>query len=278
MLLNVQEVKMNKKAFYVPVLTITFIAIIVPVLLMVLWSFVQRWPWPLLLPEDYSMRTIRELLFGSANAFHLIVSSVSLSMTVALLGTVIGTLTARASEFYTFRGKSLIRFASLLPLIVPGTVLAMGLQIVFIRLHLTDTVAGVILIHLVSSLPYCITIMTDATRALGPQLEEQAIILGANSFKAFWLASFPNMIPAFLASLNMGFIISYSQYFTTLIIGGGRVKTIAMVLFPYIQSGDRPLMSAYSSFFIFSGLFVFMILELLIKKLSKETISNETEC
>ncbi|MBR6584441.1 MAG: ABC transporter permease, partial [Firmicutes bacterium] len=109
---------MNKKAFYVPVLTITFIAIIVPVLLMVLWSFVQRWPWPLLLPEDYSMRTIRELLFGSANAFHLIVSSVSLSMTVALLGTVIGTLTARASEFYTFRGKSLIRFASLLPLIV----------------------------------------------------------------------------------------------------------------------------------------------------------------
>ncbi|MBQ6900446.1 MAG: ABC transporter permease subunit [Firmicutes bacterium] len=269
---------MNKKAFYVPVLTITFIAIIVPVLLMVLWSFVQRWPWPLLLPEDYSMRTIRELLFGSANAFHLIVSSVSLSMTVALLGTVIGTLTARASEFYTFRGKSLIRFASLLPLIVPGTVLAMGLQIVFIRLHLTDTVAGVILIHLVSSLPYCITIMTDATRALGPQLEEQAIILGANSFKAFWLASFPNMIPAFLASLNMGFIISYSQYFTTLIIGGGRVKTIAMVLFPYIQSGDRPLMSAYSSFFIFSGLFVFMILELLIKKLSKETISNETEC
>jgi len=268
---------MNKKSFYIPVLGLTAIVIIAPVLLMILWSFVQRWPWPLLLPEAYSLRTIRELLFGSANAFHLIVSSVSLSGTVALLATVIGTLTARATEFYTFRGKALVRFASLLPLIVPGTVLAMGLQIVFIKLHLTDTVHGVVLIHLISSLPYCITIMTDATRALGPELEEQAIVLGASPFKSFWLASFPNMIPAFLASLNMGFIISYSQYFTTLIIGGGRVKTIALVLFPYIQSGDRPLMSAYSVFFIFSGLFVFMILELLIKKLNKETICNGTE-
>ena len=84
------------------------------------------------------------------------------------------------------------------------------------------------------------------------------------------------MIPAFLASLNMGFIISYSQYFTTLLIGGGRVKTIALVLFPYIQSGDRPLMSAYSVFFIFSGLFIFVILEFMIKKINKETISDET--
>ena len=45
---------------------------------------------------------------------------------------------------------------------------------------LPSIIAGVILIHLISSLPYCITIMTDATRALGPDLEEQAIILGAN--------------------------------------------------------------------------------------------------
>lgn len=267
---------MNKKTFYIPVLILTGIVIAVPVLLMILWSFVQRWPWPLLLPEAYSLRTIKELLFGSADALQLIFSSVSLSFTVALIATIVGTMTARASEFYSFRGKSLIRLASLLPMIVPGTVLAMGLQIVFIKLHLTDTIAGVILIHLISSLPYCITIMTDATRALGPDLEEQAIILGANPLKAFWLASFPNMIPAFLASLNMGFIISYSQYFTTLLIGGGRVKTIALVLFPYIQSGDRPLMSAYSVFFIFSGLFIFVILEFMIKKINKETLSDET--
>ena len=39
--------------------------------------------------------------------------------------------------------------------------------------------------------------------------------------------------------MSMGFVLSYSQYFTTLMVGGGRVKTIALVLVPYIQSGDR---------------------------------------
>lgn len=265
----------NKKIFSSMILFTTISLIIIPVLVLAVWSFVQRWPWPLLFPQDYSLRTINELLFGSSNALRLIASSIGLSLIVALLATAVGTMTARATEFYSFRGKSLIRLGSFLPLIVPGTVLAMGLQIVFIKLHLTDNIAGVILIHLIVSLPYSITIMTDATRALGPKLEEQAIILGAAPFKAFWLATFPNMIPAFLGSLNMAFILSYSQYFTTLIIGGGRVKTIALVLFPYIQSGDRPLMAAFSLFFICSALLIFIVIEAIIKTFNKEKLSYE---
>ena len=43
------------------------------------------------------------------------------------------------------------------------------------------------------------------------------------------------------------FTLSYSQYFTTLIVGGGRVKTLALVLVPYIQGGDRALASVYAA-------------------------------
>ena len=60
--------------------------------------------------------------------------------------------------------------------------------------------------------------------------------------------------------MSMGFILSYSQYFTTLMVGGGRVKTIALVLVPYIQSGDRSLSSVYSTAFVGSALLVFFIL------------------
>ena len=69
--------------------------------------------------------------------------------------------------------------------------------------------------------------------------------------------------------MSMGFILSYSQYFTTLMLGGGRVKTIALVLVPYIQSGDRALASAYSVAFVGSAMIVFVIFEALIKKLQK---------
>ena len=67
----------------------------------------------------------------------------------------------------------------------------------------------------------------------------------------------------------MAFIISYSQYFTTLMAGGGRIKTIALVLVPYIQSGDRALSSIYSAAFIGSALLIFLIFEGLIHRCLK---------
>ena len=69
--------------------------------------------------------------------------------------------------------------------------------------------------------------------------------------------------------MSMGFILSYSQYFTTLMVGGGRVKTIALVLVPYIQSGDRSLSSVYSTSFVGSALLVFFIFEGIINRIQK---------
>ena len=80
----------------------------------------------------------------------------------------------------------------------------------------------------------------------------------------------PSLLPGVLSSMSMGFVLSYSQYFTTLMVGGGRVKTIALVLVPYIQSGDRALASAYSVAFVGSAMIIFFIFEALIKRLQKE--------
>jgi len=145
----------------------------------------------------------------------------------------------------------------------------MGIQITLIRLGLSDTIAGVILVHLIAAVPYCITIMTDVTRAVGKKLEEQAMVLGADPFRAFFLVTLPSLLPGILSSMSMGFILSYSQYFTTLMVGGGRVKTIALVLVPYIQSGDRALSAVYSVAFVASALLVFFLFESIIHSVQK---------
>ena len=266
---------MKKNIFLKLTLAMTLACIFLPLVLLAVWSVTERWPWPDLLPESLSLRTIRELFFGSASLPRLLGSSISLGLTVALLGTVIGILTARATELYDFPGKGLIRFGSLLPLLVPGTVFAMGIQITLIRLGLSDTLAGVILVHLTAAVPYCITIMTDVTRAAGRRLEEQAMVLGANPWRAFFETTLPQLLPGILSSVSMGFVISYSQYFTTLMVGGGRVKTIALVLVPYIQSGDRALSAVYSLAFVLSALAVFFLFELLIHSITKAGASRE---
>ena len=250
-------------------LNTTLCCIFLPIVVVVLWSVTGRWPWPNLLPESYTLRTINELFFGSASLPKLLLSSISLALTVGILGTVIGILSARATELYRFRGKALVYMGSFFPLLVPGTVFAMGIQITLIRLGLSDTVAGVILVHLIAAVPYCITIMTDVTRAVGDRYEQQAMVLGATPLRSFFEVTLPSLLPGILSSVSMGFILSYSQYFTTLMVGGGRVKTIALVLVPYIQSGDRALSSVYSVAFVGSALLVFFLFEGIIHKLQK---------
>ena len=252
---------MRKHYLMKAVLAAALFCIFLPMVLVVLWSVTERWPWPGMLPESYSLRTIQELFFGSAKLPEILGSSISLALIVAELGTIIGILTARATELYNFRGKGLIRFGSFLPLLVPGTVFAMGIQITLIRMGLSDTIAGVVIVHLIAAVPYCITIMTDVTAAVGSKLDEQAMVLGANPFRAFFQVTLPSLMPGILSSMSMGFILSYSQYFTTLMVGGGRVKTIALVLVPYIQSGDRALSAVYSVAFVGSALLVFFLFE-----------------
>lgn len=260
---------MRKHPFLKLVLGIALVLIVLPMAVVLLWSVTRRWPWPLLLPESYTLRTVRELLTGSASLPRLLLSSIGLALTVAVLGTIIAMMTARATELHEFRGKTLVRHGAFLPLLVPGTVFAMGIQLTLIRLGLSDTIAGVILVHLIAAVPYCITIMTDMTAAVGNKLEQQAMVLGAAPARAFFEVTLPGLLPGVLSSMSMGFILSYSQYFSTLIIGGGRVKTMALVLVPYIQSGDRALASVYSVAFVASALLVFFVFEGLLHALQK---------
>ena len=261
---------MKKHPILKILLVTALFCIFLPMVLVCIWSITGRWPWPGLLPESYTLRTVRELFFGSASLPKLLLSSISLALAVAVLGTVIGILTARATELYRFRGRALVYMGSFFPLLVPGTVFAMGIQITLIRLGLSDTVSGVILVHLIAAVPYCITIMTDMTAAVGEKYEQQAMVLGAGPVRSFFEVTLPSLLPGILSSMSMGFILSYSQYFTTLMVGGGRVKTIALVLVPYIQSGDRALSSVYSVAFVGSALLVFFVFEGIIHLVEKE--------
>ena len=88
-----------------PVLWLTAACIILPAIVLLIWCFAARWPWPGILPKSLSLRTVKELIFGSAKLPKLLLSSISLSFAVAAISTTIGIATARATELYEFRGQ-----------------------------------------------------------------------------------------------------------------------------------------------------------------------------
>ncbi|NLY86132.1 MAG: ABC transporter permease subunit [Tissierellia bacterium] len=250
-------------------LYITVFAILAPMVIITLWAFTNQWSWPSLLPTSYSLRAIKEIFAPYGNVFPILLSSIFLSLTVALLSAIIAIMAARAVVFYDFFGKDLIDFISMAPNLVPSTVFAMGIHVAFIKMSLANTPLGVIIVNLIYTLPYTINIMKNLTESIGKDLEQQAYVLGASPWKAFLHISFPLLLPGIIASITMAYIISFSQYFVTLLIGGGKVMTFSMIMVPFIAKGDRTLGSAYALVFVLSTLIVFGLINLILKKFQK---------
>ena len=248
------------------VLVLHLITVFLPLLVIAVWAFTATWPWPNLLPGVFSGRGIVEIFRQQPGMGATILRSVCIALVTGILSTTVAALAARALANYRFRGRTLLRFSVMLPFLIPVTVFAMGVQVAFIRMGLADTALGVILAHTVIALPYSILLLTDVTAAAGTRLEEQARTLGAGFFAAFFRVQVPQLIPGLLASLSMAYILSFSQYFLTLLIGGGAVKTLALIMFPYLTSGDRTIASAYGLLFLIISLVVFLVFELLLRR------------
>lgn len=245
--------------------------ILVPIFTLVIWVFTERWAWPDIFPQTLSFRAIREVLGRKTQLLGIAGSSILISTIVGVLSIVIGTMTARALTFYQFVGRRWVSFFTVLPFLVPATVFAMGIQMTFIKLGLNNSVAGVVIAHLICSLPYAVRLIADGMEGVGRGLEEQARVLGASSGTAFARVTLPILAPVIVSALCMSYVVSFSQYFLTLLIGGGQVKTFTIVMVPYLQGGNRNIASVYSMLFLGITLMIFAVFEKIAMRWSRNS-------
>ncbi|KXZ39930.1 putative spermidine/putrescine transport system permease protein [Alkalithermobacter thermoalcaliphilus JW-YL-7 = DSM 7308] len=244
--------------------------LIVPLLILFVWSFASNWPWPYIFPRNFSLRGVEYFLSPTSNSIKILGFSVWISLIVTIITLLISIPAAKALALYDFKGKRFLNLMVLFPFIVPQISVAMGIHLVFIRLGIANTCLGVILVHLVPCIPYAIRILTGIFEIIGENMEIQAKVLGASSVQVFLNITLPLIAPGIISAGSLVFIVSFSQYFITFLIGGGRIITFPMVMFPFIQSGDRMMASVYSLVFILTTLFVLFVVEKMIKNYYKE--------
>lgn len=218
---------------------------------LLLWAFSGRWFYPHLIPEQWGLRAW-EYVFGIAGPqmaealFH----SLRVAAITALLSVAAGVPAGRALGLYEFRGKDLVSIALMLPVIVPPLCVAMGLHLWLIRIGLAGTFAGVVLVHLSFCLPYAVFVMWGVFSNYNPDFERQARSLGASPLQVITRVTLPLTFPGILVAALFSFLLSWSQYLSTLIIGGGKITTLPVLLFALMGSGDRPVAAAVSLVFV----------------------------
>ena len=112
---------------------------------------------------------------------------------------------------------------------------------------------GVVLIHLISTVPYATLMLTGSFLAPGPGLRSAGAHVGARAFDVWRRVTFPAIAPGLAVAASFAFLISWSQYLTTLLIGGGRILTLPLILVGFQRGGDEAIAAALSLVFPGSG-------------------------
>lgn len=232
--------------------------LVLPMIPLAIWSFARGWYFPNLLPTQWSLAAWKYALSDTAGILDSLLLSIGISFAAMMLAILIGVPAGRALGLYKFRGKEYIELLILAPTIVPGIAVVLGVHSVFIWLGLTNTVPGVILVHLIPTLPYMTLVMAGIFSNYDPSFEEQARSLGASGIKTFWYVTLPAILPGIIVGGMFAFLVSWSQYILTLVIGGGRVITLPLLLFNFATSGRNDITGAIAMIYILPGIIILL--------------------
>jgi putative spermidine/putrescine transport system permease protein len=222
----------------------------IPLALLASRSLAQSWYWPSLAPLAWSLRSWRYVFSPAAEVLPSLATSLSVALAVALLAVIVALPASRVLAWQEFRGKRAVIFALLLPVLAPPLAATMGAHALFLRYGLTDTWAGVALSHLISTVPYATLMLTGSFSRLDPDYEAQARTLGAGAIDVWRRVTFPAIAPGLAVAASFAFLISWSQYLTTLLVGGGRVVTLPLTLVAFQRGGDEAIAAALSLVFL----------------------------
>ncbi len=230
-------------------------AVGLPFATLVIWSLADRWFFPGLWPQAWGLRAWSYVVTtAGGQVLTALWQSVAVAFVTAAAAVLVALPAARALGLYSFRGKDAISVLLTLPIIVPPLSVAMGLHLWFIRLDLAESFIGVVAVHLTFCLPYAVFVLWGVFSNYNPDFESQARSLGASQLRVWLRVMLPMILPGVIVAGLFAFLLSWSQYLSTLIIGGGRLITLPILLFSLMGSGDRPVAAAVSIVFVLPAL------------------------
>ena len=227
------RIQKNKNIIY----KILVLLIIIPIISIFIQSLIVRYNYTSLVPEVIGIGNFKK--FFTTNYIKILLSSVMMSIISAIITIIISIPVANILPNIKMKYRTTLYVMLLAPILVPQFVYFYGIQNVFAKIGITNTYLGVILSHVIIMMPYAIINISNDILLYGKKYEEVAFVMGASDYRLYKDIILPLIKGTLINTFALLFIISFSQYFITLIIGGGVIKTYATYIFPLILGNDR---------------------------------------
>lgn len=177
-------------------------------------------------------------------------TSLTLGVLTSLIGTLVALLAAMAIVRYRIAGRKLIGGLIVAPLLVPETVLAVGLLLLLKALGLPRTYLLLLAGHILITLPFAALVIQARLAGMGRTYEEAAASLGARSLSIFLSITLPLSMPAIVAALLFTFTISFDNLTASLFWRPSGVDTVPIQIFSMLKDSVSPEINALGTVMI----------------------------
>ncbi len=231
----------KNRPLHIIFMTLILIALYVPILIVVLYSFNPS--------KNSGMMTGFTVswyvkLFKDAEIARTLANSLKIAAVSVSASAIIGTLGAVALARKHLRLQGFMEGMSTLPIMIPEIVLGMSFLVTFTFVGLSLGIFTMMLAHITFCIPYVFIIVKSRLLALDPQLEEAARDLGARPWRVFMDITMPLIFPAVLAGMLLAFAMSLDDVIISFFVTGPGAQTLPLRIYSSLKVGVTPEINA----------------------------------
>jgi N,N'-diacetylchitobiose transport system permease protein len=166
---------------------------------------------------------------------------------VVVLSLVVAFLAALALSRFRFRGRTAFIVLIIGVQMVPLAALIIPLYITMSRVHLVNTLTGVVVMYMTFVLPFSVWTLRGFMLGVPRELEEAAMVDGATRFGAFMRVMFPLVAPGLVATSIFAFIQAWNEFIIAYVFlhdAGKQTVTVWLASFTTLHGTEwGPLMA-----------------------------------
>jgi multiple sugar transport system permease protein len=166
---------------------------------------------PRLITKNFSLTAYRHIL-GDGSQLRFFLNSYIVALSVTALTLLVAILAGYGFSRYSFPMKRSINAVIVSVQAVPPITLVIPYFGLVVALGLYNTYPGLILTHMVFTLPYAIIMTTAYFNTLPRELDESVKVDGAGGWTALWRILVPISVPGLIAVGVYTFMISWNEY------------------------------------------------------------------
>lgn len=138
---------------------------------------------------------------------------------------------------------------SMIPFIIPGAVVGIGLVMAFNRqpVVLTGTVVIMVVALVIRRIPYTIRSSVAILQQIPITIEEASISLGSSKLKTFALITIPMMGSGIIAGAILSWVTIITELATAIILYNARTITLTLAIYSFVSRGNYGYAAALAS-------------------------------